>query len=141
MNIGQSTEFTFLLETDSQGKARIKNRAEFDEFLRQLPNQKFEVNVRALIGSDKAKKNAQYWVAVVEPIRREFRIHGEIMTKKQVHEFLKSQNPDMQEVVNTSTGTKHINRSLADCNDAEISNHIQFVIQWASENMGLELDI
>ncbi len=143
MNIGQSTEFTFLLETDSQGKARIKNRAEFDEFLRQLPNQKFEVNVRTIKGDIEHRLYAQYFAGVVSPICRAFRIMGEKKTKRQTHEFLKKQNPDMEKEITLPTGAKmFVLKSLSkDCCEQDLYNHIHFCVQYASENLGLDLDI
>ena len=93
----------------------------------------FTVKISTIKGNTSNKIRARYFAGVVKPLRTIFKIHGDIKTEKEVHDYLKSVNPDMVE--------KGKPKSFQDCCDQEIFNHLHFSVQFVAEHFNVNLDI
>ena len=131
LEIGKPTELGLIIKTNGVGE--IKNLELLLEFFRTHPDCRFEVRARTIPSTDKKNLYARYFAGVVTPTRYLLMQIGEIKTKQQTHQWLKSLNPELSENGQSI--------SLKDCCENKLLNHIHFCLQYVAENFGVALDM
>jgi|688.fasta_scaffold707253_2 hypothetical protein len=128
---------TFQGKVDDKGQLRIINRKLFDDAMMNLCGKDITIEIEKKISKRSHPQNAYYWSGVVPVIREALINLGHILTKEEVHQFLKMRflkteicNSD-GEIIGERT------KSSTELTKSQFGDYIAQIQQFAAEILGV----